>query len=57
MGIYSIWANRLTDTNETRRMYWEDVPERSKAGVLKELEDRVKSGRITQEQFEEITAA
>lgn len=57
LGIYSVWANRLTDTNESRRMYWEDVPDRTKPGVLKELESRVKDGRLTQQQFDDITAA
>lgn len=55
-GLYSAWANRLTDTRERYRMYWEDVPANSRPGVLAELEQRVKDGRLTQAALDEIIA-
>lgn len=46
-----IWANRLIGGTKT----WEQVPESRKASVLEELRNRVESGEITAERFEEIT--
>ena len=46
-----IWANRLIAGTKT----WEQVPASRKDGVLEELRNRVESGKITAERFEEIT--
>lgn len=46
-----IWANRLIAGTQT----WDKVPESRKEGVLEELRNRVETGKITAEQFEEIT--
>ena len=45
-----IWANRLIAGTKK----WSDVPANRKAGVLEELNNRVASGEITQEQLDEI---
>lgn len=45
-----IWANRLIAGTKK----WSEVPERRKAGVLAELNNRVASGEITQEQLDFI---
>lgn len=46
-----IWANRLIAGTKT----WEQVPAGRKDAVLDELRNRVESGEITAEKFEEIT--
>ncbi len=46
-----IWANRLIAGTQT----WDKVPASRKEGVLAELRSRVEAGKITPEQFEEIT--
>lgn len=46
-----IWANRLIAGTKT----WVDVPASRKDAVLDELRNRVESGEITVERFEEIT--
>lgn len=46
-----IWANRLVAGTKT----WEQVPASRKEAALAELKNRVESGEITAERFEEIT--
>lgn len=46
-----IWANRIIGGTKV----WEQVPASRKASVLEELRNRVESGEITAERFEEIT--
>ena len=46
-----IWANRL----EAGAQKWENVPEERKAAVDAILRGDVKVGRITPEQYKEIT--
>ena len=46
-----IWANRLVAGTKT----WDEVPAERKAEVLAELASRVKNGKITAEQYTEIT--
>ena len=45
----AIWANRAG----TRK--WAEVPASRKAGVKAELASRVENGKISAEQYEEIT--
>ena len=47
----AIWANRLVAG--TRK--WAEVPASRKAGVKAELASRVENGKISAEQYEEIT--
>ena len=46
-----IWANRLVAGTKT----WEEVPANRKVAVLAELKSRVENGKITAEQYTEIT--
>lgn len=46
-----IWANRLVAGTKT----WDEVPADRKAAVLVELQKRVAAGKITAEQYAEIT--
>lgn len=46
-----IWANRLVAGTKN----WDDVPDSRKEAVLEELRSRVESGKITAEDFTEIT--
>ncbi len=46
-----IWANRLIAGTKT----WDQVPMNRRDGVTNVLIDRVESGEITQERFDEIT--
>ena len=52
MTIYEIWANRLIAGTKA----WIQVPAPRKNGVKNELKNRVASGEISPEQYEEITA-
>ena len=46
-----IWANRLVAGTRT----WDEVPASRREGVKEELADRVESGKISAELYEEIT--
>ena len=46
-----IWANRLIAGTKT----WEEMPASRRAGVKAELAKRVTKGKITAEQYKEIT--
>ena len=46
-----IWANRLVAGTRT----WDEVPASRREGVKEELADRVESGKISAEQYKEIT--
>ena len=50
MTMYEIWANRLIAGTKT----WTQVPASRKNGVKNELKNRVASGEISPEQYEEI---
>ena len=45
-----IWANRLIAGTKT----WDEVPDNRKKGVEAELQGRVDSGEITQEEMDAI---
>ena len=47
----AIWANRLV----AGTLKWAEVPASRKAGVKAELASRVENGKISAEQYEEIT--
>lgn len=50
MTMYEIWANRLIAGTKM----WTQVPASRRNGVKNELENRVESGEISPEQYEEI---